>query len=109
MKRNPKTQLLALIRGLRLEEGLPMEDLMEKGPDYYEKVGADFVRLANIGMAELNRMEAMRLDGSDYFRNTKLRFLKEILMEPQTSRDYRKNIEKILENFESLIRDNAKV
>jgi hypothetical protein len=57
MKRNPKEQLMALIRGLQMDAGVSMEDLLERAPAYFEQVGTDFQRLAAIGYETVDAME----------------------------------------------------
>jgi hypothetical protein len=54
MKRDPKQQLISLIKGLRMDEGVPLEDLLEKSPKYFTDTGTTFARLAQIGMNKIN-------------------------------------------------------
>jgi hypothetical protein len=108
VKRNPKEQLQGIIRGLRMEEGVPMDELMTKPPKYYEEVGATFHRLSEIGMAELNRLDEEKHNTGDDFQRAKRKIVNSILVLPEDEIEYRLNITKLMDDFEQLVRHNER-
>jgi hypothetical protein len=101
-----KDKLVAVIKGLRLEEGFTLKELLKKPPSYYEKVGLDFLRLAEIGMREINRVDQVRHESGEDFQKEKRKLIMQILLEPEDQPDYRINITKLIDDFENLVRHN---